>query len=604
MNARSLATTLILRNDVLAAGDRFTAALDESRKNFSNGKDATDHLIGAAKSYNELQQILGSTDPTGDQQARIDRLTDALGHAKDTDTPQSIAKNAKVDLTPLNKNRSAEEYGKYGKLASTYARALIFDEARFNNSQVLKNTPLGSLQRPGQSVLDPAGPNGRLGILLGTRINSAASNFTKAGSMFMSGIQKLKDGKDPTDDFVGGGAAAGQGMTEISAGAGTDFGNHLVKKRQLARAQSPGKPQGAGTRSEGTSNTNGASTQNAGSSSRPDDARSIASIDKQVDTDLDKSNTGIDQQVADRQKELQEQAIKRIEGKHPDVKQLELQDAVSDISGEYIEMQKLGNDLKKSAKEEALSAHSNLQEIDAESQVQMRKINDLGYDSAEAARASGDRAALDAAKRLDELGTLRHEAYDQFNRAMAERENLINNATPAYKELGEALKSPTQEARQSALAEWSDKYGKAFEKYQSSFLSQTDKYPEWWKISKPLRAQLMPALLGTAFGAAGFGASLDSYLKKQAAGTLTTQDKVALSGQVFNLVSGAVGFIPVGGPFASFVFATVGAVLGGFADQYEDWRKSEAKNTLQNGIREEYNKRHPDQQIAEPFDGG
>ncbi|MDR5778905.1 hypothetical protein QCE63_05615 [Caballeronia sp. LZ065] len=601
MSPRALARNLVMNSDAAEAGDRFTAALGGATKDIEGNQDTTDHMIEAAKAYNDFEQITGSTKPTDDQQDRENRLTYGLMHAKDTDTLDTIAKDSKVDLTPLNKDHSLAQYGKYGKTASGYIRSIIFDEGRFNRSEVLKGTPFSKFQRPGVSVLDPIGKGPRLGILAGTRANSAGSNFTSGFSSFQSGFQKLRDHEDPTDDFLKGGAAIGQGINDMTVGLGADVGRHLVVMRQLERAQASGPVNGSN--GAGKSTNGGTPANKAGSGSQPDDQRSIVSMDREIDTRNDAMNAKFDEAVTARHTELEDQITNQVASSNRDAQPLALQDAVSERSGEYVAMQKLGVDLKQSGDEEARAAHANLRNIDAESQVQMRRLNDMGYDSAEAARNSGDRSALESLKRLDDLGKLKHEAYDQFNFAMANREALITKGLPALKELGEGLKAPTQEARQMKFAEWKNKYGEMFEKYQNSFLSHTDAYPDWFKISKPLRTEILPSGINTALGAVGFGASLDSYLKKQANGTLTTQDKLNLGGQTFTLLGGAVGLVPVVGPLFSIVFTTAGVVLNGLADGYQDWQNAEAQQALLNKMRDNWNREHPDQEIAEPFEG-
>ncbi|MDR5756529.1 hypothetical protein [Caballeronia sp. LZ035] len=700
MTSRDLADSLVLRNDLAAAGDRFNSAVDDSMKDVRDGKDTTDHVIAAGRAFDETQKILGQTTLSRDQQDRSDRLAYAFEHRQDNDTPESISKNANVDLKPLTKDHALDDFNKYGKYPGIIARSALFDEGRFNNSQVLKNWPVVSrFQTPGQSRFDWMGPNGRLATLLGARGLAATNNFSKAGSMFMSGIQKLKDGKDPTDDFVGGGSAMAQGLNEVSGGAGTDIGNHLAKQWQAKQAQaarsepvsSPGNgsntngtapaqngsntvgtspaqngtntngtapaqngsntngtaPAQNGTNTNGTSpaqngsntngtspaqngsntngtspaqngsntngtspaqngtNTVGTSTQPSGPSTSADDARSIHSLNQQVDADLAHVSGAIDGQVADRQKQLKQDVFKRLDGTDPTNRRLILQRAIPEMYGEYSGMQTMGDELKKAAREDAQNAHDNLLKIESESHTEMQKLNDLGFQTVEAARKSENAAARDAVSRLDHLGQLKHDTYDQFDRAMNEREALMKDAPTAYRELGQAMNTPSQEVRQSQIGQWMDKYGENFSKYQNTFLANTETYPDWFKISKPLRTQLVPSMIGTAFGAVGFGASLHSYLQKQQAGTLTVPDKLNLGAQVLGLVGGIVGFVPFVGPVASIICTGVGAVMGGIADGYDDYQRTEAQNDLLNQYRDEWNKRHAEaDQIEEPFDGG
>ncbi|MDR5819670.1 hypothetical protein [Caballeronia sp. LZ043] len=610
MNSRDLAGSLIWQNDLAAAGDRFDSAVDDSMKDVKDGKDTTDHVIAAGKALDDVQDIMGQDKLNSEQQDKSDRLAKALDNRKDNDTLESLGKNANVDLKPLAKDHNLDNFNKYGKYPSIIARSTLFDEGRFNNSQVLKNWSwLSKYQTPGQSRFDWMGPKGRLAVLLGSRMLAATNNFTKAGSMFMSGIQKLKDGKDPTDDFIGGGASMGQGLNEVTVGAGTDLGNHAAKQWQLkqaqaARTEAASNPNGTSPAQDG-SNTNGTSTQQSGPSTSADDTRSIQSLNEQVDTDLGRVSGDIDGQVTGRQNELQKSVFDRLESTHPDNRRLILQRGVSEVFPEYNGMAQLGDQIKKAAKEDAQSAHENLKKIESDSQAEMQKLHDLGFETVDAARKSENAAALESVSRLDNLGQLKHDAYDQFDRAMNEREALMKDAPASYRELGQALNNLDPEVRQSKLSEWMDSYGKKFTNYQDTFLAHTDAFPDWFKISKPLRTQLVPSLIGTAFGALGFGASLDSYLKKQQAGTLTTQDKINLGAQVFNLVGGIVGFVPFVGPVASIIATVIGGVMGGIADGYQGYQLSEAQNDLLNKYRDQWNNTHSQaDQIWDGFDGG
>lgn len=336
MNSRDLADSLVWQNDLAAAGDRFDSAVDDSMKDVKDGKDTTDHVIAAGKALDDVQDIMGQDKLNSEQQDKSDRLAKALDNRKDNDTLETLGKNANVDLKPLAKDHNLDNFNKYGKYPSIIARSTLFDEGRFNNSQVLKNWGwLSKYQTPGQSRFDWMGPKGRLAVLLGSRMLAATNNFTKAGSMFMSGIQKLKDGKDPTDDFIGGGAAMGQGLNEVTIGAGTDLGNHAAKQWQQKQAQAaktePATSPENGTNTNGTSpaqnggNTNGTSSQQSGPSTSAEDTRSIQSLNEQVDTDLGHVNGDIDGQVTGRQNELQKNVFDRLQSTHPDNRRLILQ---------------------------------------------------------------------------------------------------------------------------------------------------------------------------------------------------------------------------------------------------------------------------------------
>lgn len=593
-DSHTLATNLVMNNALAGKQQQLSEQQQQIQDDINNGKDTTEHTIAAAKTYNDLYDILKQEKPNETQAKAISALEDSLKNAQPGDSLADVEKRAKVELTALDKKSSTDQYGAYGKAASTYARAVIFDEARFNNSKVLQNTALGQFQRPGTSVLDPLGPNTRLGILFGTRINAAASNFTKAGAQFMSGIQKMKDHKDPTDDFIGAGASLGQGTTELSAGAMTDFGNHMARLQAAKGPAAPPPPQRTAT----------PSPERPGPSSEYTQFGTDDPLEQKIGTDESAAEAKFDQHVHDHEHDLEERVIKDIEGRPQDVSPLALQDSVQSIKGQYLEMRQLRDGLKESAKGAMKDAHDNIAAIDEKAQPLMDQLKAHGYDSLDAARASQESTVKELVGQLDEYGYLKQQAYTQFNNAMDEYEGIINKAPTAFGELSDILSTKSLDERPSAISEWAKKYGTEFGKYQNGLLAQTDQLPEWFKISKPLRAQLIPSAINTAFGAVGFGASLDNYLKKKAAGTLTTQDKLALAGQVTTLTGGLTGFIPVVGPLMSLALSTAGVVLSDMGDHFKEWQDQESLTAFQEQIRQEYNKRHPDKEIWDGFDGG
>jgi len=655
VEANAMATQAVIGNEVAADMETFNASLAAVDQDIDQGRDTTDHLIAAASTYNRVRQLNASDKPTPELQSKIDRLKTALQNAKGDESLDTIGQKANVDLSALTHHAdAASTYGKYGKAASTYARALIFDEARFNNSALLKNTPLAAWQRPNQSVLDPLGPNGRLGILTGTRLNAAASYFTKGGLSFLSGVEKLHKGQDPTKDFITAGATTAQGINELTIGVGTDLGNHLVKlqqaKRALQTARQPGTVTGGSTgeagrspggATQGTSEpvagpsgsaqgapqpvarssgaTQGTSQPVAGPSgptqgapqpvAGPSGSANFADfdphgkLDDEIDA-LDKQTTGhIDDQLAQQQQSLRDDVIEKLAKTNPDVQQLELQDATNDLAPQYFEMQNLATKLKSSTADAASDAHENIKTIDAKARDVIAQLKSQGFDTADAARQSGKPEALELGKQLDQLAGLKHAAYDQFNSAMQERENALNDSRTAFGDFSKLLRDTPASERPSKLKEWSDKYTDFFAKRQANMLSKTDNWPDWMKISKPLRMQMVPAAINTVLGGASFGVALDTYLQKQKAGKLTPQDRMDFGASVINLASGMIGFVPVVGPALSFALATTGLVLGGISDQYDARMRETDTYNLKEKIREEFNAKHPGNQIAEPYDG-
>ncbi|MDR8401532.1 hypothetical protein NE850_34945 [Paraburkholderia sp. USG1] len=609
----AIAAQAVIGNEIAADMETFNASLGKVDEDVERGGNTTADMIEAASAYNQAQQVGALDKPTPELQSKIARVETALRDSKGDESLGTIGQKAGVDLSALtHQPDAASTYGKYGKAASTYTRALIFDEARFNNSAVLKNTPLAALQRPNQSVLDPLGPYGRLGTLTGTRLNSAASYFTKGGLSFLSGMEKLRKGQDPTKDFVTAGATTGQGINELTVGIGTDVGNHLVKLRQtkaaaqIAGGQSTGTGGSARPATPGQSGvTQGVAEPVAGPSRTAEftDFDSHGKDDAEIDTFEKKTAEHIDEQLTQQQQSLRESVIAKLEKTNRDVQQLELKDATDDLAPQYFEMQDMAKKFKDSTADAANDAHENIKTIDAKAQDVIAKLKNQGFDTADAARQSGKPEAIELGNQLDRLAGLKHAAYDQFNSAMQERENALSDTRTAFGELGKLLKDTPASERPSKLKEWSDKYTDFFAQRQANILSKTDGWPDWMKISKPLRMQMVPAAINTVLGGATFGVSLDTYLKKQQAGKLTPQDKMDLAASVINLSSGMIGFVPVIGPALSFALATAGLIVGGMSDQYDARKRETDTYNLKEKIREEYNAKHPDKQIAEPFDG-
>jgi hypothetical protein len=76
-----------------------------------------------------------------------------------------------------------------------------------------------------------------------TRVNSAINVFTKASSLLQKGLDKMKRGEDPSDDFISAGASIGQAVNEGTFGAATDLGNHASKMHQNGTRPAPAPEQ-------------------------------------------------------------------------------------------------------------------------------------------------------------------------------------------------------------------------------------------------------------------------------------------------------------------------------------------------------------------------
>jgi hypothetical protein len=577
-----LATQLVMSSELASAYRSFTAATDAIGKDLAQGKDTTDNAIKAAAALCDIRTLLSMEVPPPDMQEKIARVAAELGRATKDDTPETIGKRANVELSSLGQPPSdLSRYANYGKNASSYARNLIFGLSRFSNSEVLARKGwFKDWRAGGKAMMAWIGDEKRLGALLATRANAAGSAFVKGTSLFISGLSKLSRGEDPTRDLATAAATIGQGINETIIGAGTDLGNYLAKSRTAAAGPTKTEP-----------------------STEIQKSDSSEQLDRQIDERSANASGHVDEQVTAQQNSLREGVIKRVEGKHPDVQQLELQDAVAEVAPEYIQLDKLGKSIKASIDDAARDAHENIKAIDGKANEVVSRLKAEGFDSVDAARSSNSEQARKLCAQLDDYARLKREAYDHFNLAMTEREEVLKMAKPAFSELGQALKATPASARAEKIQSWSEKYGKFFAGEQEKFLAVTNTWPDWLKISKPLRMQLIPASINTVLGAIPFGFTLDDYLKKQQAGKVTTKDQLALGAAVMNFIAGPIGFVPCVGPFLSFAFATIGAICGGAADQFDQRKYEEYVYNLQRKCRDEFNAKHPAQAVAEPYDG-
>ncbi|MFC0399618.1 hypothetical protein [Paraburkholderia rhizosphaerae] len=589
-----LATQLVVSNELLSASRSFANSTDAIDRDLAQNNDTTDHAIKAAGALSDMHALLSMEKPPPDMQQKIDRVALALDGSTKDDSPRTIGERAKVDLSALGQQSDLSRYGTYGKNASAYARNVIFGLSRFSNSELLASKGWFKDWRAGAKSFQAwIGDERRLGALLATRADAAGSTFVKGSLSFINGLNKLSKGEDPAKDFATAGATIAQGVNETVVGAGTDLGNYLAKTRAAAASSGESGPaEGAGQ------------TGSTGSTTELKDFDSPDPLDAQIDEQSTGGHGHVDEQVAAQQSSLQDDVIRRVEGKHPDVKQLELQDAVADIAPEHIELEELGKSVKRSIADAARDAHENIKSIDEKAGDVVSGLKAQGFDSVEAARRSDSEAARQLCRQLDDYARLKREAYDHFNLAVAEREEALGIAKPAFAELGEVLKTTPASERGGKVQAWADKYGKFFAEKQDAFLAKTNTWPDWMKISKPLRMQLIPTGINTALGAVPFGFALDDYLRKQQAGKVTTKDQLALGAATLNLAAGPLGFVPVAGPFLSFALATAGAICGGLSDQYDQWKYQEYVGRLQAKCRDAYNAKHPDQEVAEPFDGG
>jgi hypothetical protein len=157
----------------------------------------------------------------------------------------------------------------------------------------------------------------------------------------------------------------------------------------------------------------------------------------------------------------------------------------------------------------------------------------------------------------------------------------------------ESLASLPREEQLSRLDKLKVAYRERFVEYQTAISKPTAELPEWLKISPALKAQLGPAILNTAFGAADFGARIDDYVRKVADGTNTEADTLRLTGSAIGLIGGMASFIPVIGPLVSIGLALAGMGVTNVAEHLDDENIREAIDALRDEAVDAYLKKHP-----------
>ncbi|MPW16743.1 hypothetical protein GCT13_07280 [Paraburkholderia sp. CNPSo 3157] len=166
----TVATDAVVAEDMTEALDEYNAALQSIVDDIQNNRDITDDVIKLAGAANRMMEIYTADSPSPEQKEKIGRVKRAIENAAPGDSLDSIGKKSNVNLSRVAHHSAADNEIKYGKLASTYPRAVIFDWARFHNSNLLKGTWLGRLlQRPDWAGLSQLGPYTRPGLLLATR---------------------------------------------------------------------------------------------------------------------------------------------------------------------------------------------------------------------------------------------------------------------------------------------------------------------------------------------------------------------------------------------------------------------------------------------------
>ncbi|MDQ7980191.1 hypothetical protein QYH69_23385 [Paraburkholderia sp. SARCC-3016] len=495
------------------------------------------------------------------------------------------------------------QYSAYAKYASTIVRQILFSDSRFNNSKLVMDSMLKPLQTKNGFVP----PNMRLGTLGLTRLNSATANFSKAFGYITSALDKRKAGNDANDDIVSATALIGEGLTETFAGLGADVGNYLVKQWQtqlgatsstigsLAAPPSPAQSESLSEAGTGTpipassieSETDAALAHLPPMSPEQHDALMAQSANAYKDK--------LDSQLAS----MHERELQGIVAQLEETPQANQPARLAELSSEAQRRIETATQLATAAKQDvsARKAQSLGDFIELESQ--MKDVRDqlkfgkytdpsvAGLTHEEAAKSLG--AKLLGYRRLEEETAQRFEMLTED--ASPNLEEMVRQIDTA-KSIG-SLEGLSEGERWAKLDKLKTAYRERFMAYQSAISKPTADLPEWLKISPALKAQLGPAVLNTAFAAADFGARIDDYIKKVAAGSASEADRWKLAGSTVGLVGGMASFIPVVGPIVSIALALAGIGISNTADGLADAAAREKANALRDEAVRAYRKKHP-----------
>jgi hypothetical protein len=494
------------------------------------------------------------------------------------------------------------QYNTYGKYASTFVRQILFSDSRFNNSTLVMDSMLKQLQVRNGFVP----PNTRLGTLGLTRLNSATANFSKAFDYISKAIEKQQAGKNADDDIVSATALMGEGLTETFAGVGADYGNYLVKQwqTQLGKTSStigtlaPPSPAQSSVISEagtGTpipmravqSDTDAALTHLPPMSPEQHDALMAQSARTY--------NDKLEAQLAAIHEREVKNIVSELEATPPGNQPARLTELAAQAQGRIETAAELASEAKRAISARKAQSAGDFIQLDGEmkevrDQLKFGKYTDPGVAgmSHEDAATSLGAKLLDYRRREEVIA----QSFEMLTEDASPDLDVMRQEVDAAKRIG-SLDNLTKEEKLAKLDKLKTAYRERFLAYQRAISKPSAELPEWLKISPALKAQLGPAVLNTAFGAADFGARIDSYIKKVADGTVTEADRLRLAGSTIGLIGGMASFIPIIGPIVSIGLAIVGISINDIADGLADEAAREKANALRDEAVDEYRKKHP-----------
>jgi hypothetical protein len=510
------------------------------------------------------------------------------------------------DTQKPGKLPTLSEYNNNAKYSSTIVRQLVFSESRFNNSKLVMDSVLRKIQVKGGWMP----PGIRVGTLGLTRLNSGITNFSKAGMLIDSAQQKLKAGKDATDDIISATALMGEGFTEIFAGLGADVGNYLVKQWQLELGKT-GSIVGTPATSVASSGSRQESFHESGSGT-PIPASSVK-------TDVDAALAGtppmspheheaamassehiyfekLDNQLHDMRDQLKRHVMEELDKVPDGSKPARLAELSDEAYGKIELAEQLVSATKRDISATKTQRESDFRQLDQEMKPVRDQLKSGKYIDADVAGLSPSDAAQRLGAKLLSYRCREEALAQSFEMATEDVPVTVETLAGQVEAIRNAgtLAHASREQTLGKLQEWKNDYRKTFLKYQKAISAPTENLPEWLKISPALKSQLGPAALNTAFSAADFGAKLDDYMKKVADGTLTSDDKFNLAASSLGLIGGMSSFIPVFGPLISIGLSIVGFVLSDLPEQLREGRRRDEINVLRDEVVDEYLKTHPE----------
>jgi hypothetical protein len=509
------------------------------------------------------------------------------------------------DTQKSNGLSTLAEYNVHAKYASAIVRQMVFADSRFNNSKLVVDTVLQKLQVKNGIVP----PGVRLGTLGLTRLNSATANFSKATSYIDSAQKKLKDGADATDDIVSASALMGEGFTEVFAGLGADVGNYLVKQWQLELGKASSivatpAPSIASQHSlEDVVHEAGSGVPIPEASIQNDVDAALAYTPamspQQHETAMAQSEQAyferLDQQLHAMRDEQKQQMLAELD-KIPDAqKPARLMEMSEQAQGKLDLAEELVAATRRDVSSMRTQRESDFTQLDEE----MRPVRDqlksgkyvdasvAGLSKAEAAERLGAKL-LSYRRREEELA----QGFELATESTSTSLDMLNRQVVAAQDFGK-LGQLLPEERLDKLRKLKTDYRSAFLEYQKAISAPSENLPEWLKISPALKAQLGPAALNTMFAAADFGARVDTFIKKVASGTVTSDDKFSLAASTLGLVGGMSSFVPVFGPLISIGLSLAGIVLSDVPATIRKIDREQRRDALRDEVVDLYQAKHP-----------